>query len=426
MANCCVKELAYTCVLLLISSSWGLTMGYWSSAQKSFEEDFHIGQDYNTSMKSTLFNLLAPGACICGGPIINLFVRKCGRKIPAAIIAGFAFASWIALGCVSFASSDSLPNLFPVACVFRVFLGISVGATSTVVPMYITELAPPALSGAFGTLHQVGISIGASFCYALGCIPSFRWGQMALCSAIPTGLNLILIWFIPESPVVGRQEEVSHDTGAKESLCQRKFVRPFVISLLLMVFQQYGGTSAFLANLQKILDDAGSALDPKYACLLVGVAGAVASLIGSPLVGHFGRKVMWFVSSVGQTAALFIAAGQEKWQWNKYIPVIMLFLDNFIFGLGTAPIPWFFVPELFPDSVRSLAASIITAFCWIIGTALFFIWDVMKENIGQAGGFLVFGVIMALSTIFSFFLPTPKPRDENEMESYKSAPLLDN
>ena len=424
MVNFCVKELGYTCVLLLISSSWGLTMGYWSSAQETFETDFEIGEAYNSSMKSTLFNLLAPGACICGGPIINLFVRKCGRRIPAAIIAGFAFASWIALGAIGFASN--LPKLYGVACVFRVFLGVSVGATSTVVPMYITELAPPALSGAFGTLHQVGISIGASFCYALGCIPSFRWWHVAFCSAIPTGLNLILIWFIPESPAVGRQEEVSHDTGAKESLCQRKFVKPFVISLLLMVFQQYGGTSAFLANLQQIFKDAGSSLNEKYACLLVGVAGAVSSLIGSPLVGLFGRKVMTFVSSLGQTSALFIDAGQEKWHWNSVIPVIMLFLDNFIFGLGTAPIPWFFVPELFPDSVRPLAASIITAFCWIIGTALFFIWDVMKKAIGQAGGFLVFGVIMALSTIFSFFLPNPKLGDENEMESYKSAPLLDN
>ena len=103
----------------------------------------------------------------------------------------------------------------------------------------------------------------------------------------------------------------------------------------------------------------------------------------------------------------------------------MLFLDNFIFGLGTAPIPWFFVPELFPDSVRAFAASLITAFCWIIGTALFFIWDVMKDGIGQAGGFLVFAIIMVLSTIFGFFLPKPKNQEDNDLDTYKSSPLLD-
>lgn len=424
MINPCVKELGYTCVLLLISSSWGLTMGYWSSAQKTFEQDFQIGKDYGTEMKSTLFNLLAPGACIVGGPLINLFVRKLGRRIPAAIIAGFACLSWVALGSLSFISDSKIPKYFWAACIFRVFLGVSVGATSAVVPMYITELAPPALSGAFGTLHQVGISIGASLCYALGCIKSFKWGQMALCSAAPTGLNFILIWCIPESPAVGRQEDAGSGVQ-KESLFQRKFVRPIVISLLLMVFQQYGGTSAFLANLQAILDDAGSGLQSDVACLLVGIAGAVASLIGSPLVGCLGRKVMWVVSSAGQMIALFVAAGQEKWHWNNYIPVVMLFLDNFIFGLGTAPIPWFFVPELFPDSVRAFAASLITAFCWIIGTALFFIWDVMKDGIGQAGGFLVFGIIMVLSTIFGFFLPKPKNQEDNDLDTYKSSPLLD-
>jgi MFS family permease len=178
-----------------------------------------------------------------------------------------------------------------------------------------------------------------------------------------------------------------------------------------MFFQQFGGTSAFLANLQTIFEDSGSSIDPPLACLLVGIAGAVASLASSPLIGRFGRRVAWLASSAAQAVALTVAALQEHYKWSSVIPMVCLFVDNFTFGIGTAPIPWFFVPELFPDSVRSLAGALITAASWIMGTLLFFVWDAIKGSFGQSAGFSVFAVIMCLSFGFGFVLPEPKASD---------------
>jgi MFS family permease len=252
-------------------------------------------------------------------------------------------------------------------------------------------------------------------CYLLGVVKqsgeNLRWDTIAYFSCIPTGLHLLLVWLVPESPAVHRQETI----GVSESLWQGRFLRPMLVSLGLMFFQQFGGTSAFLANLQNILRDSGSALTPAVACLLVGLAGALASFLGSPLIGFFGPKMMWNISSAAQAVALTLAALQEKYAWNGLIPMICLFLDNFCFGVGTAPIPWFFVPELFPDSVRAFAASIITACCWIMGTLLFFIWDAMKAGIGQVGGFAVFAALMALSLVFGITcLPDLKSAEEDE------------
>jgi hypothetical protein len=130
------------------------------------------------------------------------------------------------------------------------------------------------------------------------------------------------------------------------------------------------------------------------------------------MIGACGRRVIWSVSSALQAVTLTVAALQERYKWSRVLPVICLFVDNFTFGIGTAPIPWFFVPELFPDSVRSLACAIITAFCWILGTLVFFIWSEMSRGIGQAGGFGVFAGIMYLSLVFGiFWLPEPKASD---------------
>jgi MFS family permease len=393
MRNPCIKELAYTVILILISMSWGLTMGYWSSAETSFELDFDVGSNSTLSSREqlgTVFNLLAPAACIVGGPLINLLIRVTGRKIPTIATAAFTSLSWLSLGLTSLTAHE-----FWLACLFRSFLGLSVGATSALVPMYIDELTPDAFRSAFGTLHQFAIALGGSLSYLLGVL-NFRWNTIAYFSAIPTALHLLLIWVVPESPAVYRQEILK----TSELLCQVQFLRPMLVSVGLMFFQQFGGTTVFLANMQNIMADSGSSLAPSVASLLVGFAGAVASFCGSPLMNLLGPVAMWNISSGAQAVALALAALQERWQWNGLIPMICLFVDSFAFSVGTAPIPWFLVPELFPDGVRPRAVAVVTACCWSMATLLFFVWPAMKEGIGQAGGFGVFAGIMGLSLVF--------------------------
>jgi MFS family permease len=398
MRNPCVKELAFTFILILVSMSWGLTMGYWSSAQSTFERDFGISSDSNLG---TVFNLLAPGACILGGPLINPVLARTGRRLASVLVALIAVIAWIATGLCEFLPDK--PRHFWVPCVLRCLLGITVGATSSVTPMYITELAPEDLRGAFGPLHQFGVSLGASMCYGLGLRHRLDWSGVAYFSCLPPGLHLLLVWMVPESPAVARGEST-------RSL--REFGRPMVVSVMLMFFQQFGGPSAFLANLQNILDRSGVAIDSALASLFVGVAGAVAAFIGAPLIGALGRKVVWNVSSALQAVVLATAALQEKYEWSNVLPIVCLLLDNFVFGIGTAPIPWFVVPELFPDSVRATASAIITAICWVMGTVLFFLWQVMVKGIGQAGGFGVFAGIMSASFVFGIvWLPEPKVED---------------
>jgi MFS family permease len=412
MRNPCVKELAFTFILILVSMSWGLTMGYWSSAQSTFETDFGIASD---SSLGTVFNLLAPGACIIGGPLINVVLARTGRRLASVLVATIAVVAWISLGLCEF-----LPDKrrhFWVPCVLRCVLGVTVGATSSVTPMYITELAPDDLRGAFGPLHQFGVSLGASMCYALGVGHRLDRSGVAYLSCVPPGLHLLLVWIVPESPAVARGESARSLRG---------FGRPMAVSVMLMFFQQFGGTSAFLANLQNILDRSGIAIDSALASLFVGLAGAVAAFIWAPLIGALGRKVVWNVSSALQAVVLAVAALQEKYGWSRVLPIVCLLLDNFVFGIGTAPIPWFVVPELFPDSARATASAIVTAICWIMGTVLFFLWQVMVKEIGQAGGFGVFAGIMSASLVFGIvWLPEPKAEDMLDTDPTKDLTSTD-
>lgn len=404
------KELIYVLILLLGSMSWGLTMAYWSPCKVSMSDSL----EYSDTI-GTIFNFLAPFACIFGGPFINIFITKLGRKKSVFVTAVFMFVSWIAMAFTQ-------AKFFYLALIMRFFLGFAVGSFSTVIPLYITELSPDDVRGAYGTLHQFGISIGASLCYMMGIW--LKWRMITVISAIPTGLLSILIWFIPESPVVSRQQE---ENAIKESLCQKKFVKPLLISLALMFFQQFAGTSAFLANLEDIFTKCKININSSLASFIVGLTGAVAVLITSAIIGFCGRRPAWHISSIGQAVALALGACNNKWNWSPIIPVVCLILDNFLFSIGLAPIPWFFVPELFPDSVRSTATSMMTAINWSFGSALFFLWDIMQAALGMTWSFAIFAIIMACSLIFGIFaLPEPQGIEVEPDVDEKLEPMIPN
>lgn len=404
------KELIYVLILLLGSMSWGLTMAYWSPCKVSMSDSL----EYSDTI-GTIFNFLAPFACIFGGPFINIFITKLGRKKSVFVTAVFMFVSWIAMAFTQ-------AKFFYLALIMRFFLGFAVGSFSTVIPLYITELSPNDVRGAYGTLHQFGISIGASLCYMMGIW--LKWRMITVISAIPTGLLSILIWFVPESPVVSRQQE---ENAIKESLCQKKFVKPLLISLALMFFQQFAGTSAFLANLEDIFTKCKININSSLASFIVGLTGAVAVLITSAIIGFCGRRPAWHISSIGQAVALALGACNNKWNWSPIIPVVCLILDNFLFSIGLAPIPWFFVPELFPDSVRSTATSMMTAINWSFGSALFFLWDIMQAALGMTWSFAIFAIIMACSLIFGIFaLPEPQGIEVEPDVDEKLEPMIPN
>jgi len=92
----------------------------------------------------------------------------------------------------------------------RFFVGVAAGVSSVVVPMYIGEITPANLRGAFGTMFQLCLTIGISFSQLLGLslsnVPGWRWllGFTVATSAI----QLALLPFCCESPrfLVRKQE----------------------------------------------------------------------------------------------------------------------------------------------------------------------------------------------------------------------------
>lgn len=97
---------------------------------------------------------------------------------------------------------ESLAGNIGVIIVGRVLSGVGAGAAIVVVPIYISEVAPPKEKGLFGAFTQVMINLGILITQLLGYFLSKGnlW-RIILASAGAIGLaQMAGLLFVPESP----------------------------------------------------------------------------------------------------------------------------------------------------------------------------------------------------------------------------------
>lgn len=96
----------------------------------------------------------------------------------------------------------------------RSVVGLAVGAASLVVPLYISELAPPEFRGRLVVVNVLFITGGQMLAYLLGwqlAALTSGWRWMVGIGAVPAAIQLWLLMFLPETPRwlvrQGRNEE---------------------------------------------------------------------------------------------------------------------------------------------------------------------------------------------------------------------------
>ena len=85
----------------------------------------------------------------------------------------------------------------------RAILGLGVGIASCVCPLLISELAPTHLRGRLVTINVVAITFGQVVAYSIGAIFENKrggWRWMSGLCAIPAGIQLGALFFLPDSP----------------------------------------------------------------------------------------------------------------------------------------------------------------------------------------------------------------------------------
>ncbi len=113
---------------------------------------------------------------------------------------------------------EALAPSIAVMCIGRLISGIGAGAAVVVVPIYISEIAPPKEKGLFGALTQIMINVGILVAQLLGYFLSKGnlWRIILAVSGGIGALEFLALWLVPESPKW--LAENSHPKRARDSL----------------------------------------------------------------------------------------------------------------------------------------------------------------------------------------------------------------
>ncbi|KAK4200915.1 putative metabolite transport protein [Triangularia verruculosa] len=138
---------------------------------------------------SAIFTVGGLLGALTSGP----FTSARGRKLPMQVTSAFYL-----LGSIVETSAGSVPTMI----IGRFLTGVGAGASTVIVPLYISEIAPPTQRGFFGAFTQISINVGILFTQTLGFFLSYgsawRWIMgTGIIIALAQGLGLVLL---PESP----------------------------------------------------------------------------------------------------------------------------------------------------------------------------------------------------------------------------------
>ncbi|MPC12151.1 Solute carrier family 2, facilitated glucose transporter member 8 [Portunus trituberculatus] len=197
------------------------------------------------------------------------------------------------------------------------------GMTSLVVPTYIGEMASVDIRGALGSGFQLMVVVGILYAYLFGAVID-NWRLLAVVCAIPSVIYGLLAFFVKESPTYlltrGKEKEARQALQALRGkeyniesefkrLCETQealtrnhmtwrdlkqphILKPVVICLMVMVFQQSSGVNAVLFNLGTIFKEAGVGMAENISAIVVGTVQVVATGIAAPLLDRAGRKIL--------------------------------------------------------------------------------------------------------------------------------------
>lgn len=432
---------------VLVASLNHLCMGY--NAGIIAGALLHIEQDVDfapmgSGSQGMLVSCLLAGATL--GAASSFASDLCGRRHTLHLVSVI-----FVLGPVIMCAA---PN-FWILVAGRFVAGWSVGMTSGLVNVYISEIAPAGHRGKLGGwapfCGTCGIIVAYMTSVLLGQLPHGAWRWQLGLAMVPALFTMLFQDKIQETPrwllARGRPSEAHtsvarlypsmHDTEIQKWLeCISKenalvetsrndgywavlanHHRSFILGIGINVLQQLSGVNIVIYFGPLMLRTAGfSNLGAMVSTLVVGLAQLSATGVLIGWVDRVGRRPMALLGTVMMVLGhvmivvgfAMTAASGHSWSSFAWLTVAGMLLFRTAFSLSLGPLPYIMTTELFPQEVRAVGVACSWTCNWganfLVSLTFPLLVDTLTKPLGHklaiATIFAIFGAFSALTLVF--------------------------
>ncbi|GES59067.1 quinate permease [Aspergillus terreus] len=455
-------------LLAAVASFTSCMIGYDSAfigttiSLQSFKDEFNwdaMSSDKQNLISANIVSLYQAGAffgAFFAYPMGHFWGRRWGLFVAALV---FTLGAGLMLG----ANGDRGLGLIYGG---RVLAGLGVGAGSNITPIYISELAPPAIRGRLVGVYELGWQIGGLvgfwICFGVDdtLAPSHKqWLIPFAVQLIPSGLLLMGILFVRESPrwlfLRGRREQaiqnlcwirqlpVDHiymieEIGAiDQSLEQQRstiglgFTKPFLavwsnkrimyrlfLGSMLFLWQNGSGINAINYYSPTVFKSIGLR-GANTSLLTTGIFGVVKTVVTFVwllwLIDRLGRRLLLMIGAAGGSVCLWIVGAYIKiakpterdpdapLDGGGIAAMFFFYLWTVFYTPSWNGTPWVMNSEMFDPNVRSLAQACAAGSNWLWNFLISRFTPQMFAKM-EYGVYFFFASLMILSIVFVFFL----------------------
>ncbi|KAJ5721279.1 general substrate transporter [Penicillium malachiteum] len=448
-------------VLALIASCGSNMIGYTSAFigttidLTSFEKEFGTYSDSKAQkdlVSENIVSLFIAGAFF-GALLTYALSHWIGRKW-CLTISSAIFIVGAALQCGA-TSSTGLGMLYAG----RVLSGLGTGVASNIVPIYLAELAPPAIRGRLVGLYELGWQIGGMLGFWINYgvelhVPEGhkQWVIPFAIQLIPSGMLMLGSLWIRESPPLAlsprpacpgyeqplldpdiyiTEEVAAIDTAheamkatvglgfwqpfkalrARPLLCYRLF-----LGCMLFFWQNGSGINAINYYSPTIFESLG--VQTNTVDIMTGIFGIVKAVMTVIwllfLVDQFGRRNLLLVGAITGSICMWVIGAYvyiveptkhdiTSLNGSGIAAIFFFYLWTAVYTPTWNGTPWVINSEFFDPNFRSLAQACTTASNWLFNFLVSRFTEQMFATMGY-GVYMFFASLSFLAFFFAFFL----------------------
>ncbi len=415
-------------IIIFFGAMGGLLFGYdtgiISSALVFLAKDFTF-TDLGMSLVSSSILIGA----VFGAPITGYFSDRLGRK-KVVFCLGLIYTIGAVLS--SYATNQNM-LIFT-----RFILGLAVGGSSLLVPLYLSEMAPARIRGIMTSFNQLMIVSGIVLSSVIGYMFSFtgNWRAMFMLAIVPSIVMMIGMITMSESPrwllIRNREDEArkvllrtrtAEETEAEikeiyeinklESEGYKELKKPYmkpilVLGISILALQAFVGIDAILYYLPTIFVQMGVSDSEAILYLIyIGVVEMIMTVVGMLLIDKLGRRKLLLGGNVIMAISVLTLSISAHFGENSsyLIPITLacfcFFIAAFCVSWGAGA--WVYVAEIFPLKVRGATASLAVCSLWLANFVVIYGFPIVFGSLGVSKTFLIFFGINVIAFLFVYF-----------------------